>query len=372
VRAEVFAVEDTSIQVCWDHVPPGTIVIRAGSVTITVDGHGGPGAAILDGLPPASRVEVTATLDGGRPVRAGRPTTLAPPPGRRLSRFATLNDLHIGARSIGPLRPIWNDDPHDPHPMRCARAAVAEAIAWGAEALVVKGDATQAGRPHEFEMVGELLAGSGLPVIMIEGNHETKPGAVDGRAILARYGLELSVARPACLDLPGLRIVGTPTAHWHTDTGWIDERAWRETVELVGDAPTGAGAMVALHHYPQRFRYPTIYPAGIRGPGAAQFLDDLAAAHPATIVVTGHTHRHRWHQHGGMVVAEVGSTKDFPGSWAGYTVHEGGIMQTTRRVMAPDAISWTEGTRQIIGGIWSRWAPGLRTHRCFVYEWPGG
>jgi hypothetical protein len=70
------------------------------------------------------------------------------------------------------------------------------------------------------------------------------------------------------------------------------------------------------------------------------------------------------------MIAETGSTKDFPGSWAGYTVHEGGIMQTTRRVMAPDAIRWTERGRRVLGGVWGIWAPGVRSHRCFTYTWP--
>src|SRR5581483_11367733 len=115
------------------------------------------------------------------------------------------------------------------------------------------------------------------------------------------------------------------------------------------------GAVVALHQYPQRFHYPTFYPSGIPGPDAKLSLDAFAAAHPATLVLAGHTHRHRRHNYGPMVVAETGSTKDFPGSWAGYQVYEGGIMQTTRRIMDPAVIRWTERARHVIGGIWGVW-----------------
>jgi 3',5'-cyclic AMP phosphodiesterase CpdA len=250
------------------------------------------------------------------------------------------------------------------------RAALAEAIEWGAQALVVKGDTTQRGRPNEWELASSLLAGTGLPVVTIEGNHETKLGSVDGTALMAAHGLRLSTTRPGLLDLPGVRIVAVPTARWHHDDGWIAEAISEEALELLRDAPPGVGCVVALHHYPQRFQHPTIYPSGIPGPPAARFLRRVAAARPATLVLAGHSHRHRRHDHGPLMIAETGSTKDFPGSWAGYTVHEGGIMQTTRRVMAPDAIRWTERGRRVLGGVWGIWAPGVRSHRCFTYTWP--
>ena len=380
VHAEVFAVEDTAVQVCWVGATAGPVSVRAGDRELIVagcagpgsggTGSRGPGAAVVSGLPAATTVDVTVSLPGHDVVRAGRVTTLTPPPGRRLSRFATLNDMHVGARSFGTLRPIWDDDPRDPHPLRCLRAAVAEALDWGAEALVVKGDLTQKGRPHEWDAVGQVLAGAGVPVMVLEGNHETKEGAVDGSAALARWGIALTTARPSRLDLPGVRIVAIPTARWHLGNGRIEASVREEAVGLLRATPPGAGAVVALHHYPQRFRYPTLYPDGIPGPNARQLLDAVSDAHPATMVLAGHSHRHRRHAYRTLVLAETGSTKDFPGSWAGYTVHEGGIMQTTRRVMAPAAMAWTERGRRVLGGAWGVWAPGLRSHRCFTYVWP--
>jgi 3',5'-cyclic-AMP phosphodiesterase len=372
VRVEVFAVEDTSVQVCWDHAPPGDVTITAGDASSVVQGCGGPGGAIVEGIPCSTTVEVAVSIPGSAAVGAGRVTTLAPPPGRRLSRFAAVNDLHLGARSFGSVRPIWNDDPADPPPLRCARAAVAEALAWGAEAVVVKGDLTQRGRPSEWEAVGALLAAARVPVLVIEGNHETKQDSVDGTAILAGHGITLTTIHPTPLDLPGVRIVGLPTAVWHSGRGHVEESRLAEAAALTHATPGGAGAVVALHHYPQRFRYPTLYPAGIPGRNAGHVLDTLAAAHPATLVLAGHSHRHRRHSHGSLTVAETGSTKDFPGSWSGYTVHEGGILQTTRRVMDPAAMAWTERGRRVLDGVWGVWAAGFRSHRCFVYPWPAG
>ena len=368
MRTEVFAVEDTAVQVVWEDGPRGPVEVRAawngGSAAQTVLGDGGPGAVVLEGLPPATTVRVTL---GDQTVETV--TTLAPPPGRILSRFATINDMHIGAVEFGTLRRIWDDDHADPHPERCMRAAIDEAVAWGAEALIVKGDLTKHGRLREWEVVATILGSVGLPMLVIEGNHETKQGAIDGSDFLARHGIDLTVGRAAYLDLPGVRIVAVPTAKLHKGSGEIVDRVSTEAVALVASAP--AGAVAVLHHYPQRFRHQTLYPSGIPGPGASRFLDAVASANPATLVLAGHSHRHRRHAHGPVAVAEVGSTKDYPGSWAGYTVHAGGIMQTTRRVMEPSAIRWTTRGRRVLGGVWGVWAPGLRSHRCFSYVWPG-
>jgi hypothetical protein len=50
-------------------------------------------------------------------------------------------------------------------------------------------------------------------------------------------------------------------------------------------------------------------------------------------------------------VTEVGSPKDYPGTWAGYVVHEGGIRQVVRRVAAPEVIRWTESTDGPCSGV---------------------
>jgi hypothetical protein len=39
-------------------------------------------------------------------------------------------------------------------------------------------------------------------------------------------------------------------------------------------------------------------------------------------------------------------------------------------VAAPDAISWTDRTRMVLGGVWGMWAAGRLGERCFVHPWP--
>ena len=61
--------------------------------------------------------------------------------------------------------------------------------------------------------------------------------------------------------------------------------------------------------------------------------------------------------------------KDYPGVWAGYVVHDGGIVQTVRRVAEPSAMAWTEHSARAMGGIYRYWTPGRLDDRCFSLNW---
>jgi len=389
----VFAVEDAAIQVCWRALPADEVTLEIGDQELTVKAAapallrrrgrpprpmsrrpgwiGGPGAAIIEGLAPATSYDLTARTPGGPRVLVERFATLAPPPGRLLSRFATISDLHVGEQHFGGLGLI-----EDVHPLpvgwhtysvRCARAAIAEAVTWGAEALVVKGDLTRDGEPVELREAGRLLAAAPIPVEATLGNHEFHDRATDPWAVLAEVGIHVP-KQPWARDLPGIRVIMTHT--WRPDSRWgrVEAEQRAQIVALAADAPSAV--FVALHHHPQRWAVPDHYPPGIPGEQSRALVDALAAANPATLLASGHTHRHRLRRHGPLLAAEVGSTKDYPGTWAGYAVHEGGIRQVVRRIAAPDAICWTETTSRALAGLWGRWSPGARDERCFTHVWP--
>ena len=63
---------------------------------------------------------------------------------------------------------------------------------------------------------------------------------------------------------------------------------------------------------------------------------------------------------------EVAAVKDFPGGWAEYRVHEGGLMQVFHRISTPDALVWSEKTRHMFGGLYFDYAFGELGDRCFV------
>ena len=361
--------EDTAAQVCWADLPVGSL-LRAGDAAAEVT-RPGPGAATLEHLTPATSLELTVRVPGHGPraQRVARFRTLAPPPGELLSRFATVNDLHLGESHFGLLGRMREPrGAHDEaYPARCARAALTEALAWGAETIVAKGDLTWSGRPSQWKQVGALLRSVPVPVLALFGNHDVGKWAVDPRAALAAEGITVP-AEPYHHDLAGVRLTMAHTPV-RLQSGGRVLRGQREAVaELVRSAP--GPAFLAMHHYPQRFRWALMYPPGIPGGQAQPLLDAVARANPATFVSCGHSHRHRAHRHGPLVVTEIGATMHYPGTWAGYAVHEGGIRQVVRRVAEPDAMEWTERSRRALLGLWGLWSPGRRSQRCLTHAWP--
>ncbi len=393
----VFAIEDRSLQLTWGSLPRLDLCVTVGDISVPLPasrpaylrrrgrparriGHGpvGPGAIVVDGLEPSTAYDVCIAGPGFPRRRVGQVTTLDPPPGAVTTCFATINDTHLGERDFGARGTIVDVVPLPatmlPYPERCARAAISEAATWGAAMMVAKGDLTRDSEPAEFNEVGRMLRASPIPVRAILGNHDVLH-RVDGPAILARYGIE--VARQAeAVDLPGIRLILAHTPLPTNRRGRLGRQQLDRIAELAAGSPSsvpGSGhpgpAVVALHHPPQRCALPTSYPPGMYGPESRTLMTMLRDANPSSIVIAGHTHRNRTYRIDGITVAEIGSTKDYPGQWAGYAVHEGGIRQVVRRVAEPSAIAWTETTRMALHGHWGRWSTSTLTQRCWTQTW---
>jgi predicted phosphodiesterase len=289
--------------------------------------------------------------------------TLAPPPGEELHRFATVSDLHLGLDAFGFFgRMREAPEPEALHTTRCTRAAMLEARAWGAQRLVIKGDTTDTGAVAEWDELGHLLAEVGLPAEVIPGNHDVRRRReIDVDDALVRLGLE-PLGGSRAVDLPGVRLVlfDTTTSGHH---GTYDH----DVVELV--AASDRPVLLVGHHHPMPLPFLSYWPPGVPSHHARRFFRSVAAARPDTLYVAGHTHRHRRRPIGGVPVVEVGSPKDYPGTWGGYVVHEGGIRQVVRRVAAPDCLPWLERSRWAASGAWGRWSPGRLEDRCFTHLW---
>ena len=256
---QVWAVEDRSLQITWGRLPVGPVTARAAGRSATVEHGGGPGALDLDGLPPGTRLDIELTWPGGDARLTA--TTLTAPPGPLLTRFATISDMHLGATNWGALRGMSDSSGHPvPHPYRCASAAVAEAVEWGAEFLLIKGDGVEHECEAHFEELGRLVDGHpDLPMLLMPGNHD-----VDGRggSIPGSIGRrELPFVRLADhVDLPGVRLIATDTTVRGKGTGTID-RAAEPVVELIDRADRPV--FLAVHQQLQATRFPRYWPAGI-------------------------------------------------------------------------------------------------------------
>jgi 3',5'-cyclic-AMP phosphodiesterase len=384
----LFAVDDQAIQLSWATLPCREVKVEVGGQRFEIDSTapdwyrvrggrrlpaslGGPGALTVSGLEPDTTYDVMVSGPGlARQVAARVRTSPNPHLGEALFRFATISDMHVGERHLGPTRRLRDPRPRpdelDPYPVRCAVAAIAEAQDWGAELLVVKGDLTYASRPAEASSVAGALTGARVPVQAILGNHDVH-GRVDVAAILAERGIPAH--RDAySMDMPGLRMLfgHTPVAGLHG--GRLADAHARELAQLAGEA---AGPVVLVaRHPPRRAPVQTYYPPSISWRDSNLLLGEVSARNPATLMLAGHTHRNRLYRSRGVTISEVGATKDYPGQWAGYTVYERGVRQVVRRIARPDAIAWTEMTKRAVLGLWGWWSPGRLADRCWVLEWP--
>lgn len=390
----VFAVDETSVQLTWRASPAAGLRLSVGGepvhpapsppvpLVLTSKGDSdryrsrpldprwpaGPGAVTISGLEPGRSYEVVASAEGVPAFRAATVATLRPPGGELTACFATVSDVHIGEQRFGIMGrihdPFWQTAPY---PQRALEAAYEEARLFGAELLVVKGDLTREATAAEMRDAAQLLSACPLPMITMLGNHDNHR-RVNQISLLSAQGVTTTL-RPQVVDVPGLRIIALNTMHpaWRYHRGHVPAEALTEIADAAADAP--GAVWLGLHHPPELYPFPTVYPPGIPYREAIALLDAVARANPRTFVSAGHRHRNRLYRYRGLTISEVGSTKDYPGVWAGYRVYEGGITQSVKRISRPDVIAWTEATRRAINGQWGLWSQGRLKDRCFSLRW---
>jgi Icc protein len=325
----------------------------------------------VKGLSPSTNYEIVLSGERYPRRRIGKVRTMEAPPGRLLSRFATISDCHFGERSFAPLKLLHDPRPRPagllPYTVRCALAAISEAERWGAETIVAKGDLTQNARRTEIATAAEVLGRARVPVAIALGNHDVR-GPLDVVAILNEAGVSASMDA-SFRDIPGARLVlgHSPIPDRHS--GRLPESHVEEVASLAGAVSPGP-AVVVLHHPLRKWPVETHYPPSVRWEDSRRFARAVRAANPSSVVLSGHTHRNRLYRAAGILVAEVGSTKDYPGQWAGYSVYEGGIRQVVKRIERPEAIAWNQMTKRALGGVWGWWSPGTLGDRCWTLHWP--
>lgn len=390
---EVFAVEHDSVQLTWARLPSDRMTVEIGDASMEIGapapswfrlpgrrrmpaGQAGPGASTVKGLSASTTYEVLLSGDGYPRRRVGRVKTMEEPPGRLLSRFATISDCHFGERSFAPLKLLHDPRPRpsglEPYTVRCAVAAITEAERWGAEMFVAKGDLTQNAKRSELAIAAQVVGRAKVPVALALGNHDVR-GPLDAVAILKEAGVSVST-EASCRDLPGVRLVlgHSPIPDRHSGRLPDSHIAQVAALAAAGGRPDGDSrpAVIVLHHPLRKWPVETHYPPSVRWQDSRRLARAVRDANRSSIVLAGHTHRNRLYRAGGILVAEVGSTKDYPGQWAGYSVYEGGLRQVVKRVERPDAIAWNEMTKRALGGVWGLWSPGTLGDRCWTLHWP--
>ncbi len=292
--------------------------------------------------------------------------TMADPGGALLARFATVNDVHFGEVRCGVVEghedtvgPILTADPGEPpYPVTMNGAAVAEIAAAEVDAVFAKGDLTTNGTDDEYTaFLDTYHAAFGDRLTHVRGNHD----AYEGQSYAA-WPLQR-------VDLPGATVVLLDTVIPRRSSGGLTHDQLDELDAIAADADRPV--VVLGHHHvwdPRSAERPDSY-FGIH-PDWSERLVEVAARRPSIVgYFAGHTHRNRvrrFPETGGMPWVEVACVKDYPGAWAEYRVHEGGIVQLHHRISSPDALAWTERTRGMYLGMYADYAFGTLADRCFA------
>lgn len=367
---ELMSVGCNEVVVTFTTLPDVEVMTRVGERSMTTTGpfH----FAVIGGLEPDEEyvLEITGAATRGvepseyfpRTVR-----TLARPSGALLATIATANDVHFGERECGRIEafgdvqpgPVFAPEPGDPpYPDMMNEGAITDIEALNPDVVLVKGDLTTYGTEPEFASFLAAWSRLGARLRYVRGNHD------------ASVSDEIAkIDTPYVIELPGvtLAIVDTVLPRQASgrflaaDLAWLDELAAEATKPIL----------VFGHHHVWSPRAKRREPGyfGIN-PDDSEALIALVARREAIAgYFAGHTHRNRVRrfEEARMVpFVEVACVKDYPGSWAEYGVYEGGYSQVMRRVSAPNALAWTEKTRQMFGGHYRDYALGSIESRCFT------
>lgn len=287
--------------------------------------------------------------------------TLPSPGGERLATVATVSDLHLGETECGRYEgvnlgpPLRSDPGEPPYPETLARAAAAELAAADPDVLVAKGDLTSWGAAAEMATFLSIFEGPFAGRLhWTHGNHDTSSRS------------ELDPCPPAELvKVPGARLALVNTARRAEVGGRVDDEqlAWLDDLGADGDT-----RVIVFGHHPLYDH--TSFTAGIDTDDSARLVE-VFARRPALVgYFAGHTHRNLVRHTpvtGDVPWSEVGATKDYPGVWAEYRIHEGGVMQVVHRISSPEALAWTDRTREMFGGLYPSYSFGTLADRCFLF-----
>jgi 3',5'-cyclic-AMP phosphodiesterase len=359
---ELYTVAPDEVVVTFVTEPGEVVATRVGDGEATTTGpyH----VARITGLEPATPYALEVDGVAASQFLPAEVTTLPAPPGRRLATFATANDVHFGETVCGVLGgpkdpgPFFRTGPDElPYPDVMNRAAIDEIAALAPDAVVVKGDLTNAGTDAEYDAFLSAYGRVGT-LHHVRGNHDAMKSAD-----LATCGA------PYAVELPGVTLAVLDTVIPGTDKGRItaDQLAWLDELTVATTAPV----LVFGHHHPwdpeSHIRTDDYF--GINPDDSDALADVIGRREAIAGYFAGHTHRNRVRRFAvarDMPIVEVACVKDYPGAWAEYRVHEGGYTQIARRIGAPEAMTWTEKTRAMYAGLYRDYALGDVADRCFT------
>ncbi|MFZ4515670.1 MAG: metallophosphoesterase family protein [Acidimicrobiia bacterium] len=330
----------------------------------------------VDDLEPQTEYVVRVLAPGGmQHLAACKLRTLARVSGTVVARIATVNDLHFGEPETGRLReieriplvvripglrkivtPIRHPDGHSSYPAMMNAGAVSDIAQWQPDLVVAKGDLTHSGRPEHLDAFRSTYAPFENRLLAFRGNH-------DAAAEKILPGRDLTVA------LPGVTVAVVDTVDPGHTRGRIREHQieWLRSVAAAATTP-----VLVFGHHNLFTRRAGVGPHGsffygVNPEDTYRMLRVLDECPAIAGYFSGHSHRNRvTFGPRGVPIVETASVKEFPATWAAYTVREGGLMQTQYPISSPDALAWSAMTRSMYAGLAPRFARGRATDRALA------
>lgn len=361
-----------------------------GELRAVSEGPAGTRLVRIDGLASDTEHRIEVEVAGGAPLEpskyfSGRAPTLPAPRGRRVARFASLNDLHFGEPRFGgtPLGegefgeaaenfPVAKETDGDvPYWQAMNEDAVADINALGVDAVFIKGDIADMGRREQFQAAARTFAGFEAPWHAFLGNHDhyarLEGDEVDGYALLGQP------PAPRAVELGGWRLLLLDTVEPGEHHGvFPDARLrWLEE-ELAGTREHAQPTLLLTHHQPvppeHRHSYPNTI--GIVPEHSLRMFDLLGKNPQVQGVLIGHTHRNRVRRYaasGAIPFIEVHCVKDYPGGFAVYELYDDGTFrQEVRRTSSARALAHSTRCRDFFGGGYRDFALGTLAERAFA------
>src|SRR5262249_13556725 len=154
--------------------------------------------------------------------------------GRKVTTFATVNDVHFGETACGLLGlpeeigPIFRAEPDaEPYPEVMNRGVIEAMDAIDPSAVLVKGGLTDAGSDDEYAAVLRAYGHCGARLHHIRGNHDAMTSTT-----IAAHG-------PFTVELPGVTLAVLDTVRPGSDKGRLPAAQidWLDTLAHDSAAP---------------------------------------------------------------------------------------------------------------------------------------
>ncbi len=365
-------------------------VLVDGEVRATSEGFAGTRLVRVGGLEPGTphRLEIRAT--GAPAVETTKYfpesfETLPVPGANAVASFATLNDLHFGEPRFGgrmgrdhepgpeaPGFPLVREGDTDvPYWQFMNEDAVEGINALGVDAVFIKGDIADRGRPEQFEVARRTFERLKVPHHAFLGNHDYyalhQGQEIDGYALLGQE------PAPRTVDLGGWRLVLLDTVEPGEHHGVFGDDRLRWLADALAETRESAiPTLVLTHHQPVPPEHADSYPNTIGLiPEHSVRVFDLLGQHPQVkAVLIGHTHRNRVRRYpasGNLPFVEVNCVKDYPGGFAHYRLFEDGhFRQEVIRTSTERALAHSTYCRDFFDGFYRDFALGTLAERSYA------